>query len=116
VLVASITAGDAAVIAAVLAAASHLIPWIGKLLTKRRLAAERLSLQAIRQDADRLDNSYHRLEAENSRLWNRVNSLETALSIERDSHEETRERCNQLERALRRAGIPIPPNENGPPR
>jgi chromosome segregation ATPase len=110
-----IGAGEAAVIAASIAASVQFIPWLAKAIGKRRLESRRMTIESVRQDADRLNGSYRRLEAENARLWNRVNSLETAIAAERELHEETKQWCNKLVRELRRAGVQLPPNENGPP-
>lgn len=99
-----ISAGEAAVIAASIAAVSQLIPWAGKAWGKRRLDSRRETLQELRADSDRLNGSYRRLETENQRLWaenarlrERITSLETAVNVECA-------RADKMERALRTMG------------
>ena len=111
----SVSPAEAAAIAGLVTACSHLVIPLARLITRGRVASTRTRLEALKHEQDRQDSSYKRLESENARLWNRVQNLETAVTIERDGLEEerrlhayTRKRCEAMEWALRKAGIKIP--------
>lgn len=109
--------GQVAGIALLVTALSHLVLPLAKYFGQRGVESRKLTLETVRADQERLDNSYKRLETENARLWNRVNNLEQALVLEREeltkereAHEGTRGRCDKVEAALRRAGIKLDAN------
>jgi septal ring factor EnvC (AmiA/AmiB activator) len=115
------TSANVALISAVGAAVCAALTVGLPLLTKRRMEARRLTISAVRNDADRLEGSYQRLERENDRLTGevadlreRIRDLETAVQVERDQHYRTQVRCEQMESTLRRLGHLPPQDTDGP--
>ena len=89
--------GETSLISIGLTAVVTSLPWLYRWTQRNKTEARRAVNEATKADAERMDSSYRRLETENSRLWNRVSSLEMAVTLEREAHEkaiqEERDKC-----------------------
>lgn len=126
-LLASVDVGaDArvALISAASAVAVALVAGLFPFLSKSRADKRREDVRRLREDSDRHEGSFARLERENVRLNGQVRELYTELASERAArkleeamHTRTADDCAEMKRTLQRLGhMPPTRDENGDPR
>lgn len=123
-----LSTSEVAVISAVITLLANGFVGLFRYLTKSHSDDRQYKLKEIAQRQDRQDKTSDRLEEENTRLFGRVNfldskvqSLETALRVEIDAHIETQRRYDdcksdnsEMKKMLQRLSrLPPGDGENG---